>query len=211
MAGKRTTAESRGTGSGTARIPRIKGGSARAKFAPSTVGGRQPQPPTSQKNIVKRIPKKEAKLALLSAIAATANKETVKSRGHQIKNVPQIPLVVTDDIQELKRAKEFEEALALLGLSDDVTRVRNSRKIRAGKGKHRGRKMKQAVGPLIVITENKGLQEAAANIPGVDVALVQTLNAEMLAPGTHAGRLTVWTFGALEQLNKAYSEGETIK
>ena len=69
--------------------------------------------------------------------------------------------------------------------------------------------MKQAVGPLIVIAENKGLQEAAANIPGVHVALVQTLNAEMLAPGTHAGRLTVWTFGALEQLNKAYGEGET--
>ncbi len=158
---------------------------------------------------MKHINKKEAKLALLSAIAATANKATVKSRGHQIENVPQIPMVVTDDIQELKRAKEFEEALALLGLADDVTRVRNSRKIRAGKGKHRGRKMKQAVGPLIVISENKGLQEAAANIPGVDVALVQTLNAEMLAPGTHAGRLTVWTFGALEQLNKAYGEGET--
>jgi large subunit ribosomal protein L4e len=209
MAGKRTTAESRGTGSGISRVPRIKGGSGRAKFAPSTVGGRQPQPPTSQKIIVKRIPKKEAKLALLSAIAATANKDTVKSRGHQIGNVPQIPMVVTDDIQELKRAKEFEEALALLGLADDVTRVRNSRKIRAGKGKHRGRKMKQAVGPLIVISENKGLQEAAANIPGVDIALVHALNAEMLAPGTHAGRLTVWTFGALEKLNKAYGEGET--
>jgi large subunit ribosomal protein L4e len=209
MAGKRTTAESRGTGSGISRVPRIKGGSGRAKFAPSTVGGRQPQPPTSQKNIVKHINKKEAKLALLSAIAATANKATVKSRGHQIEKVPQIPMIVTDDIQALKRAKEFEEALALLGLADDVTRVRNSRKIRAGKGKHRGRKMKQAVGPLIVITENKGLQEAAANIPGIDVALVQALNAEMLAPGTHAGRLTVWTFGALEQLNKAYGEGET--
>jgi large subunit ribosomal protein L4e len=209
MAGKRTTAESRGTGSGISRVPRIKGGSGRAKFAPSTVGGRQPQPPTSQKNIVKHINRKEAKLALLSAIAATANKATVKSRGHQIENVPQIPMVVTDDIQELKRAKEFETTLALLGLADDVTRVRNSRKIRAGKGKHRGRKMKQAVGPLIVISENKGLQEAAANIPGVDVALVQTLNAEMLAPGTHAGRLTVWTFGALEQLNRAYGEGET--
>lgn len=69
--------------------------------------------------------------------------------------------------------------------------------------------MKQAVGPLIVITENKGLQEAAANVPGVNVALVNGLNAELLAPGTHAGRLTVWTFGALEQLSKVYAEGET--
>ena len=211
MAGKRTTAESRGTGSGISRVPRLKGGGGRAKFAPSTVGGRQPHPPTAQKRIVKRIPRKEAKLALLSAIAATASKATVKSRGHEIANVPQIPLVVTDEIAELKRTKDFEEILAALGLADDVSRVRNSRKIRAGKGKRRGRKMKQAVGPLIVIAEDKGLQEAASNIPGVDVALVNALNAELLAPGTHAGRLTVWSFGAIEQLGKTFSEGETAE
>ncbi len=209
MAGKRTTAESRGTGSGIARVPRIKGGSGRAKFAPSTVGGRQPQPPTAQKNIVKRIPKKEAKLALLSAIAATASKATVESRGHQIAHVPHFPLVVTEEIAELKRTQDFEQTLTNLGLADDVTRVRNSRKIRAGKGKHRGRKMKQAVGPLIVIAEDKGLRKAASNVPGVDVALVSALNAEMLAPGTHAGRLTVWSFSAIEQLSKTYGEGET--
>jgi large subunit ribosomal protein L4e len=209
MAGKRTTAESRGTGSGTARIPRVKGGSGRAKFAPSTVGGRQPQPPTSQKKIVKRIPKKEARLALLSAIAATANKAIVKSRGHAISNIKQIPMVVTDEIAELKRTKDFEETLTQLGLADDVVRVKNSRKIRAGKGKRRGRKMKQAVGPLIVITEDKGLSKAASNVPGVDVALVNALNAELLAPGTHAGRLTVWSFGAIEHLSKVYGEGET--
>src|SRR3990170_8652961 len=45
MAGKRTTAESRGTGSGISRIPRTKGGGGTAKLAPSTVGGRQPHPP----------------------------------------------------------------------------------------------------------------------------------------------------------------------
>lgn len=208
MAGKRTTAESRGTGSGISRVPRIKGGSGRAKFAPSTVGGRQPQPPTAQKKIVKHIPKKEAHLALLSAIAATANKATVKSRGHAIGNVPQIPLVVTDEIAELKRTKDFEATLACLGLADDVSRVRDSRKIRAGKGKRRGRKMKQAVGPLIVVAEDKGLRDAAANVPGVDVALVNALNTELLAPGTHPGRLTVWTCGAIAQLCKTFGEGE---
>src|SRR5512139_904960 len=56
MAGKRTTAESRGTGSGISRVPRVKGGGGTAKFAPSTVGGRQPHPPTAKKKIVKRIP-----------------------------------------------------------------------------------------------------------------------------------------------------------
>jgi large subunit ribosomal protein L4e len=209
MAGKRTSAESRGTGSGTARIPRIKGGSGRAAFAPSTVKGRQPHPPKAEKKIVKNIPKKEAKLALFSAIAATAQKETVASRGHRIDAVANIPLIVDNAIEELTKAKQVEEALTKLGVISDITRVRDSRNIRAGKGKHRGRKMKQAVGPLIVVVDNKGLAEAASNVPGVQVTTVTNLNTEMLAPGTHPGRLTLWTNGAIESLDKLYSKGET--
>jgi large subunit ribosomal protein L4e len=206
MAGKRTTAESRGTGSGIARVPRVKGGAGTAKFAPSTVGGRQPHPPTSQKKIVKKIPKKEKHLALLSAIAATASRETVASRGHEVNDVPQIPLIVTDDIAELTKAKEVEDALTCLGVSGDISRVKNSRKIRAGKGKYRGRKMKQAVGPLIVVAEDKGLRNAAANIPGVGVEVVDCLNAELLAPGAHAGRLTLWASSAVDRLDKLYGK-----
>ena len=66
--------------------------------------------------------------------------------------------------------------------------------------------MKQAVGPLIVVAENKGLAEAAANLPGVDVATVNGLNAELLAPGASAGRLTLWTSSAIERLGKLYGE-----
>jgi large subunit ribosomal protein L4e len=204
MAGKRTSAESRGTGLGIARLPRVKGGGGRAAFAPGTVGGRQPHPPTSEKKIIKRIPKKEARLALLSAIAATASKDVVVSRGHAIEDVPHFPLIVKGSIEELTKTKEVEETLTILGILSDVYRVRASRKIRAGKGKRRGRKMKQAVGPLIVVAENKGIFKAATNIPGVDVATVNNLNAEMLAPGAHPGRLTLWTDGAIEQLDKLY-------
>ncbi len=208
MAGKRTTAESRGTGSATARVPRIKGGSGRAAFAPSTVKGRQPHPPRAEKKILKSIPKKEAKLALFSAIAATAQKDTVASRGHKIDDALQIPLIVEDAIEGLTRAKEVEETLTSLGVMADITRVRDSRKIRAGKGKHRGRKMKQAVGPLIVVVDSKGLANAASNVPGVQVTTVANLNTEMLAPGTHPGRLTLWTNSAIETLDKMYSKGE---
>jgi large subunit ribosomal protein L4e len=210
MAGKRTTAESRGTGSGTARIPRIKGGTGRAAFAPSTVKGRQPHPPRAEKKILKSIPKKEAKLALFSAIAATAQKETVGSRGHKIEGVLQIPLIVDNAIESLTRSKDVEQAFKVLGVAGDITRVRDSRNIRAGKGKHRGRKMKQAVGPLIVVVENKGLVNAASNVPGVEVTTVANLNTEMLAPGTHPGRLTLWTNGAIETLDKMYSKGEIV-
>ncbi|MCL2287779.1 MAG: 50S ribosomal protein L4 [Candidatus Bathyarchaeota archaeon] len=204
MAGKRTTAKSRGTGMGIARIPRIKGGSGRAAFAPSTVGGRQPHPPKSEKKIVKNIPKKEARLALTSAIAATAQKEIVAKRGHVIEKIVQIPLIIDDAIENLTRAKDVEAVFASLGINDDVIRVRDSRSIRAGKGKLRGRKMKQAVGPLIVVCDSVNLVVAASNIPGVQVTTVLGLNTEMLAPGTHPGRLTVWTNGAIEQLNAIY-------
>ena len=206
MAGKKTTAESRGTGSGTARIPRVKGGSGRAAFAPSTVKGRQPHPPRAEKIIVKNIPKKEAKLALTSAIAATAQKEIVALRGHKIENVVALPLVVEDAFESLSKAKDVEEAFTSLGIADDLGRVRDSRNIRAGKGKLRGRKMKQAVGPLIVVVDGKSLVNAASNIPGVQVTTLSNLNTEMLAPGTHPGRLTVWTNGAIEKLNMLYGE-----
>jgi large subunit ribosomal protein L4e len=209
MAGKRTSAESRGTGMAIARVPREKGGGGRAKFAPGTVGGRQAHPPKAITKIIKEIPKKEKQLALFSAIAATASKETVALRGHKIDDVPQIPLIVTESFEELTKTKDVEEALTHLGLLLDLNRVRDSRKVRAGKGKLRGRKTKQAVGPLIVIAENKGVSDAASNIPGIEIVNVNNLNPELLAPGTHPGRLTLWTNGAIAQLEKLYGEGET--
>lgn len=208
MAGKKTTAETRGVNLGMSRVPRMKGPAGRAAFAPGTVGGRAAHPPTPEKKIVKRIPKKEKRLALLSAIAATASKDSIASRGHLIEDIPELPLIVTDEFETLKKTKEVEEVLINLGVLSDIYRIRESRKIRAGKGKYRGRRIKQAVGPLIIVAENKGISEAARNIPGVDVATVKELNVEMLAPGTHAGRLTIWTDSAIQKMNELYGEGE---
>jgi large subunit ribosomal protein L4e len=205
MAGKKTTAESRGTGSGISRVPRMKG-AGRAALAPFTVKGRQTHPPRAEKKIVKEINKKEAKLALTSAIAATAEKAYVADRGHRIDTVPAIPLIVDNAFEGLTKAQEVEDAFAKLGFAEEFTRVKESRKVRAGKGKHRGRKMKQAVGPLIVVAEENGLVAAAGNLPGVQVTTVTNLNTEMLAPGTHPGRLTVWTNGAIEKLSALYGE-----
>jgi large subunit ribosomal protein L4e len=204
MAGKRNTAESRHAGLGISRVPRLKERGQRAAFAPGTVGGREAHPPTSEKKIKKKIPKKEMRLALRSAVAATGSKEAVASRGHSVDDVPDFPLVVVDDIQSLKKTRDIEETLINLGVWSDIFRVKESRKVRAGKGKMRGRKMKQAVGPLLVITKNDGVAEAARNLPGVEVVSVENLNAEVLAPGTHAGRLTVWTNSAFEKLETVF-------
>jgi large subunit ribosomal protein L4e len=203
FAGKRTTAESRGVGGGISRVSRVKG-SQRAAFIPFAVGGRAAHPPVVEKKIKKKIPRKEMRLALRSAVAATASKEVVASRGHMVDDVPDFPLVVVDEIQSLKKTRDVEEVLIHLGVWPDIYRVRESRKVRAGKGKMRGRKMKQAVGPLLVITEDEGIVKAACNFLGVDVVSVDSLNVELLAPGTHLGRLTVWTSSAFEKVDKLF-------
>ena len=204
MAGKRNTAVSRHAGQGIARVPRLRERGSRAAFAPGTVGGRSAHPPVSEKNIKKKIPKKEMRLAIRSAVAATGSKEVVASRGHSVDEIPDFPLVVVDEIQSLKRTKDIEEALVNIGVWSDIFRVKESRKVRAGKGKMRGRKMKQAIGPLLVITKNDGVAEAARNLPGMEVVSVENLNAEVLAPGTHPGRLTVWTNSAFEKLETVF-------
>ena len=192
MAGKHTVAESLGVGRGKSRIS--------IAFAPGTVGGRAAHPPVSEKKISKKITKNERRLALLSAIAATGLKENVEARGHIVDDVKDFPLVVTDDIQSVKKLKDLKAALINLGVWPDVYRVKESIKVRAGKGKMRGRRKKHAVGPLIVVNADEGIMKAANNLPGVDVAKVKNLNAELLAPGTHAGRLTVWTKDSFEEL-----------
>jgi len=146
------------------------------------------------------------RLALRSAVAATGDKETVAGRGHVVEDIRDFPLVVINEVEGLKRTREVREVLLNLGVWGDVFRVRESRNVRAGKGKGRGRRYKQAVGPLIVVARNGGVVEAGRNLPGVEVVLVDGLNVELLAPGTHLGRLTVWSQSAIERLNERFGE-----
>jgi len=205
LAGKRRSVESLGAGHGIARVPRLKAGGQTAAFGVGIVKGRQASPPVAWKKIAVKIPKKEMHLALRSALAATGQKQTVATRGHMVDMVRDFPLVVADDIQTLKKTKEVEDAFLKLGLLPDIIRVKESLKERAGKGKTRGRRLKHAVGPLIVIDKNDGITNAARNLLGVDISTVNNLNVELLAPGTHPGRLTVWTKSAFEKLNELHA------
>ena len=186
MAGKRTTAESMGTGHGIARVPRLKSGR-RAAFGVSIVGGHAAFPPRSEKVIVKRINKKEKRFAIRSGIAATAVKELVEHRSHKIAEVKQLPIVIDDDVESLTKTKEVKELFQSLGIWADVERA-DRKKTRAEKGKMRGRRKKTGKGPLIVVSQDNGISKASRNLPGVDIADVHSLNAELLAPGAHPGR-----------------------
>ena len=206
LAGKRNTAQSWQTGHGRSRVPRVKGSGTLAAnkgaFAPGTVGGRVAHPPEARKVLVERINKKENRLAIRSAIAATADKKRVSERGHQVDKVKEIPLVVDDKLETITSTKELRTVTSALGLEADLLRAENGRGVRAGKGKMRGRKMKTPKSVLIVVGQDLGIGRAARNLPGVDIAEVHGLNAELLAPGTHSGRLVLWTRSAIDRLEK---------
>ncbi len=203
MAGKRTTAESLGVGHGMSRIPRVKGEryarGGLAGFAAGTVKGRLTFPPTSSKRIRKKINRKELKLAMLSAVAATSSKELVKARGHRITADLDLPLVVSDDAEKITKSSDAEKILRNLGVWEDIERA-SDRKTRSGKGSVRGRPFKHPVSALIVVSKRQGAERAFRNFVGVGVVDVSSLNVSDLAPGTHPGRLTIWTQSALKGL-----------
>ncbi|MDF2956942.1 MAG: Ribosomal protein L4 [Candidatus Alkanophagales archaeon MCA70_species_1] len=199
LAGRDTSAESWGPGYGVARVPRIKTGR-RAARVPQAVGGRRAHPPKPEKILSEKINKKERRKALRSAIAATADESLVRQRGHKFS--AELPIVMEDAFEGLKKTRDVKEVFERIGVWEDVLRAKE-RKVRAGIGKMRGRRYKTKKSVLIVFgTEggHEGIRRAARNLPGVDVVHVRLLNAELLAPGTHAGRLTVWTESAIRGL-----------
>jgi len=204
MAGKRTTAVSWGVGYGIARVPRVKGSgypeASAGAFAPMTVGGYRVKAPKVEKVIRERINKKERRLAIASAIAATSEPKLVESRGHILPKNIELPIVVEDSIESIEKTSELINVLKVLGLYDDVIRAKNKVKIRAGKGKRRGRRYKEAKSLLIVVNKTEKIMKAARNLPGVDVVNVKRLSILDLAPGGRAGRLTLWSKSALDML-----------
>jgi len=198
-AGYNTSAESWGVGRGVSRISRIKNGR-RAARSPGAVGGRRAHPPKVEKIFEEKINKKEMKKALKSAISATANLDLVTSRGHRIENIP-LPLVVEEKIEEIERTRELEDLLKSLGVYSDIERAKNV-KIRNGRGKMRGRTYKNKKSVLFVVKDDKGLGNAAKNLAGADFCTINNLNVELLAPGTNAGRLVIWSESAINALKE---------
>jgi len=194
-AGLRTPAESFGSGRGMAHVPRENGQGARV---PQTVGGRKAHPPKAEKDQGKGINDKERKLAIRSAIAATTDAERVAERGHAFDTDIDLPLVVSDDFEDLVKTREVVDLLESLGVDADIERADDGRTVKAGQGKVRGRKYREPKSILFVTSEEPSM--AARNLAGADVTTAAEVNAEELAPGTHAGRLTIWTESAVAEV-----------
>eukprot|EP01000_Liburna_glaciale_P003200 NODE_2461_length_529_cov_815.168750_g1916_i0.p1 GENE.NODE_2461_length_529_cov_815.168750_g1916_i0~~NODE_2461_length_529_cov_815.168750_g1916_i0.p1 ORF type:complete len:170 (-),score=82.72 NODE_2461_length_529_cov_815.168750_g1916_i0:20-496(-) len=91
-----------------------------------------------------------------------------------------------------------------VGAYADCLKVKETKKVRAGRGKWRNRRFKQRKGPMVIFAEDNGIARAFRNIAGVTVAKVDALNVLDLAPGGHMGRFIVWTEGAIAKLDEIY-------
>jgi large subunit ribosomal protein L4e len=188
-----------------ARISRIHGkvGSLamRARIVPQAVKGRKAHPPKADTVWNQKINRKENVLAIKSSLAATKNIDLVKARGHLVEEVP---MIFVNDFENISKAKEVKKVFEKLFPAEIVRCSR--KKIRSGKGHNRGRPYKKKKGPLVVVSKECNLIKAARNLPGVDVSTVSNLSAEMLAPGSQAGRFTIFTKAALDAIEKRFGE-----
>jgi large subunit ribosomal protein L4e len=170
-----------------------------AAFAPGTVKGRQAHPPKAWKDFTVKINDQERQKAIRSAIAATFSKVYVAKRNHKIPTT--YPFFIANEFENLNKTKEVVTALNSLGFKQELERTQ-IKTIRAGQGKLRGRKYSFRTGPLLVVSKECPLSKSARNILGIDIIPVNALNAEMLAPGTHPGRVTLYTELAIDALQK---------
>jgi large subunit ribosomal protein L4e len=198
-AGKKQAVASWRPGRGVSRIPRLTQGR-RGAFAPGTVGGRRAHPPKAQKNYHRAINKKEMAIARNSAIAALANKELVLKRGHKFDEKLSLPIIVEKKIENIEKTKEVIKFFDTIGVGTDIQRAKKGKHIRAGKGKHRGRKYKIPKSLLMVVTNKEKIQKAAQNLPGITIITPTEINVEHLAPGGQPARLSMFTTSALEAL-----------
>ena len=208
MAGKRTSASYRGrrwdygswANRGLHRTKRIRVGSGHmtgvARFVPHAVKGRRAHPPKAEKIWEQKINNKEKRKAIIHALLGTFSKLLTSLRGHKTESIKSLPIIITDDFSKLSKTKDVINVLKKLGMEEELKRCEEV-KIRAGKGKMRGRRYKKKVGPLIIVDKKDAkIFKSASNIPGVDVRSVDEINIKDLSPAGNYPRLTIYTESA---------------
>lgn len=195
-------------GKGISRIPRKIMSRRGSQFiwvgatVPQAVGGRRTHPPKviSMLN-KKRINKKEMKIALTSAISATANEKEMKKKYERLKDekigIKNLPFIVESKIISLKTKDLLESLKEIFGgkLFDIVIK---KKKVRSGKGKLRGRKYKSNAGMLLVTGKSEKIKTKLFETANTD-----NLSVIDLAKGGQ-GRLVIYTKQAIEDLGRKY-------
>lgn len=166
-------------------------------FAPGMVGGRRAHPPKSEKVWTKKINDKERKKAIRSALSSAVS-EHVKILGHILPE--KYPFALSNDIENISKTSELRTLLNDIGLDQELERI-SKPKGKSGKSKFRSSK-KWKSGPLIIVSGKCNLIKAGENIPGINVVMVNELNAKIIAPSRKQGRMIMPTVGAIEKMQK---------
>ncbi len=159
----------------------------KVKRVPHAVKGRRAHPPKPQKVIVERINRKEHMKALASALSFSVDKDAVSKRANSDISIA-VPIVLEAGVEKLSKTKDVLKLLTALNLSKLVE-----------KAKRNGTKS-----ALIVVSDSSG-RVAGSNLPGVDVVKASELSVKDLAPGTHPGRLTMFSESAIPQIAKRFA------
>ena len=73
----------------------------------------------------------------------------IESRGHKIEGIETFPIIVTNDIESVSKTSDILKILNSLKLTQDIDRL-ESRKIRSGQSRLRGRSKKVGKSVLFV-------------------------------------------------------------
>jgi large subunit ribosomal protein L4e len=172
---------------GISRLPREvlpEGQFGKVKRIPFAVKGRRAHPPKPEKKIVELLNRKEYRKALLAAIALTTDRDTVSSR-YKADIGLSLPIVLDNSFEKLNKTKDVLKVFKALKLDKFLERA----------------KQFNTKSPLVVVSGGSILK-AARNLPGVDVVSVEDLKVRHLAPGTHPGRLTLYSEGAITKISE---------
>lgn len=164
-----------------------KGQLGKVKRVPHAVKGRRAHPPKPQKIIVERINKKEHMLALASALSFSADRDTVTKRAHSDIGVS-LPIILESGFEKLKKAKDVQKVFDSLNLGKFVE-----------KAKRTGTKS------ALIVVSSAAMKKAGENLAGVDVVAASELTVKDLAPGTHPGRLTLFSESSIPEIVKRFS------
>lgn len=198
-AGMRHSVSTWGKGRGVSRVQRLMDSSTAAQ-SPNNVGGRRAHPPKVNKDLGKKVNRKEMLFAKLSALGATSSLDIVRARGHKFSEELTVPVVVKDDFESIKTTQAMVKALSSIGVYADVERALNGKQIRAGRGKMRGRRYRMPRSLLVVVSKDCPGARSVRNLPGVEVVTPNAINTSMLAPGGDAGRLMLVSESALQAI-----------
>jgi len=180
-------------GRGISRIPRKTMSRRGTQFvwvgaeASSTRGGRRVHGPKGI-GAETKINKKEIKLAMNSAFAATADKDCIIARYGSLDKISIAPIIIESIPEKTKDLKlTLESAFA-----ESKELVFKKKSVRAGKGKSRGRKYKSNAGALIVVGKDE-----EKRFKGIEIKSIDEVTIADLYP---LGRLTVYTQKAIAEL-----------